>query len=108
MSDQAAAEPLQATLLDAGPAGPVHPERLRVMWRAFGRKPPHQCGSCQHLLRYHNGTGTKRWCKCGLTAYWKGFESTDWGARWPACGRWEQRQGNPRSTVSEGDVWSAH
>lgn len=68
------------------PRGPDYPERVRVMWRAYGRTPAHRCGSCRFFLR-HRG-GDTRWAKCALTMQTQG-PGTDWRAQWPACGRWE-------------------
>lgn len=77
------------TLFDVPAAEPVYPERIRVMWRAYGRVPRVMCGSCAHYQRCQNDSGLKRWAKCDLSTQTHG-EGTDWRARWPACGRWEK------------------
>lgn len=47
-------------------------------------------GGCVHLARSENGSRTKVWLKCGLSAHTSG-PATDTRARWPACNRWEPR-----------------
>ena len=76
------------TLFDPGPAGPLFPERIRVMWRAFGRKEGERGSSCAHYRRCRNDSGLKGWAKCDLSTQTHG-EGTDWRARWYACGKWE-------------------
>lgn len=79
----------QDDMFENMPSGPDYPERLRVMWRAYGRTLGHQCGSCRYFLRYRR-QGKVRWAKCGLTA-WTHGPGTDWQARWPACGQWAEK-----------------
>ena len=79
---------MQDDLFGGLPRGPDYPERLRVMWRAYGRTLGHQCGSCRYFLRYRR-QGKVRWAKCGLTVSTQSV-ATDWRAQWPACGCWEE------------------
>ena len=62
------------------------PERMRIMLKMYGNYPGHQCGFCAHLKRYERGG---LWKKCELTVQ-TGGAGTDWRARWPACGRFEE------------------
>jgi len=78
---------MQDDLFGGLPRGPDYPERLLVMWRAYGRNTRHKCGSCRHYIRFRQGT---RWAKCDLTA-WTHGPGTDWQARWPACGQWAEK-----------------
>lgn len=65
------------------------PRRMGTMHRAYGRAEGHECGQCIHLLRFRRGTS---WMKCDLTRM-TGSSSTDWRARWPACGKFEAGTG---------------
>lgn len=65
----------------------VYPERIRVMWNAYGKRENSTCKKCTHLqrVRYHD----KRYLKCDLTVQTNG-PGTDWRAGWIACGRYEE------------------
>lgn len=65
----------------------VLPERIRVMQRRYGLAPGFAvCGKCRWFHRYHQGG---RWAKCDKTVQTSGA-GTDWRARWPACGLFEE------------------
>ena len=64
------------------------PERIRKMHRMYGLSKSHTCGKCKFFLRFHQST---TWFKCDLTTF-TGGAATDWRAKWPACGKWEESE----------------
>jgi hypothetical protein len=75
----------QGKLVELGePKGPqraaekMHKQLLQLHGTAKGRT----CSECPHFERHRMGNS---WFKCGLAG--QGGLSTDWRARWQACGR---------------------
>jgi hypothetical protein len=67
----------------------VRPRRHAEMIRLYGESPGCQCAQCRHLIR-KRGDHAGHFLKCefaGVTA----SAATDWRAKWPACGRFEER-----------------
>ncbi len=67
---------------------------LAPMHRAYGRTEGKICGDCVHLLRV---SYSKTYIKCGLGPQSHG-PGTDWRARWPACGRFDDGTSEPKET----------
>jgi len=64
--------------------------RLGSMHNRHGHGPEgQQCGACAHIVR-RSWDGRKTFLKCELYNS-KGYEGTDWRARWPACGQFTRR-----------------
>jgi hypothetical protein len=92
----------QAPLFDIGPAtrateippaAPASPwpDRLVKMHRLHGVDPAgRQCGQCQYFFERGGTAGTYYKCRHSRIT---GGPATDWRVRWPACGRFEARQG---------------
>ena len=69
---------------------PVYPERMNAMLRLYGRTEGRMCKSCRHFYARGGVRGTYYKCKLNRTTSGPG---TDWRARYPACGKWEARDG---------------
>jgi hypothetical protein len=82
----------QPTLLDVSPAeGRRLPERIAVMYRAYGRMPGKRCRTCKHFYWRRSRSGRTKWGKCDLN-YQGSLAGTDWSSIWPACGHWEAQE----------------
>ena len=66
--------------------------RLGKMHGRHGHGDGRTCEGCAHLVRKH-GHG-KSFLKCELYDV-KGFEGTDWLAKWSACGAWTRKALTP-------------
>ena len=59
-----------------------------------GSGPPGEtCGTCTFMRRYHNHSGKKRWCKCGImmdAGLVGGSSATDVKVRQEACKDWTE------------------
>lgn len=63
--------------------------RLSSMHRLHGPGPDGiTCKGCVHLV--YGGGNVRRFLKCELYRISR-CESTDWRAKWPACGKYEAR-----------------
>lgn len=63
------------------------PERIRNMHRMYGRLVGRRCGDCRHCIVVRL---RRNYRKCELSTQTAG-PGTDWRAKWPACGKWEER-----------------
>lgn len=61
-------------------------KRIEYMHAKFGEIKEHVCGECAHFRRYQQAT---TWFKCLLYGE-SGSASTDWRAKWIACGKFER------------------
>ena len=76
------------TLFDLEPAESPLSAKIKEMHAVFGATPGRTCGHCIHLRRYRQGA---TWFKCARANHTAGA-ATDWRARWPACGLYEERK----------------
>lgn len=74
------------TLFDLPEPEKQLPKRIEDMHTLYGVTPNKTCGTCNHLIRYKQGT---TWFKCGL-ARQSASTATDWRVKWQACGKWEE------------------
>ncbi|MBM4048296.1 MAG: hypothetical protein FJ279_24605 [Planctomycetes bacterium] len=65
--------------------------RILDMHKTFGLAPGAVCGDCRH---FQGISFARTYYKCDLTVMTHGA-ATDWRATWPACGRFEKREGKP-------------
>lgn len=70
------------------PTPPVLPQRIKAMHQLHGVSEGKVCGGCCHLVEHRPGQNT--YAKCELNRVTSG-PGTDWRKRWPACGRFEER-----------------
>lgn len=67
----------------------VLPVRIRAMYSVYGRDLAGRCCSdCRFFLRFKQSA---RWSKCAKSKI-TGGAATDWRARWPACGLFEDKK----------------
>lgn len=64
------------------------PLRMRVMHKMFGKTDGKRCHECKFFMRIQYA-GT--YFKCSRSRI-SGGAATDWRARWPACGLFEEGQ----------------
>ena|SRR3990167_2828085 len=64
------------------------PDRLRMMHRLHGATAGTTCKKCRYLVLQGGVAG--RFLKCAESVVTRG-PGTDWRARWPACGKYEER-----------------
>jgi len=65
---------------------PSLPERIRVMRAMYGKRDDKKCRTCKFLEHYKQSAS---WMKCKFSKH-TGGTATDWKARWPACGKFEE------------------
>jgi hypothetical protein len=80
---------MQSTLFDLGQSDTRYPDRIKTMWKMYGRNDGNFCQSCVHLL--HKGSKRKSYLKCDKTIITHGAGS-DWRAGFPACGTYQGRE----------------
>lgn len=74
-------------------------KNIRAMQARYGPGPEGvTCKNCVHLRRFRQGA---RWMKCGLSRI-TGGAGTDWRAGWPACGRYEEANGDKKTADAAG------
>lgn len=76
-----------ALLADLPPIIVGLPKKLADMHSMFGATENRRCATCVHLERFKRGA---TWFKCMKTRQSNGA-GTDWNARWPACGKYEEK-----------------
>jgi len=83
--------PQPLTHSKCGPKGGKHYTRPNGYAGAPGRGPAGEtCGSCAHICRQGNYSGSKRWLKCALAkGKWTNGRGSDILARSPACEKWQ-------------------
>ena len=65
--------------------GAILPDRIRAMYRLYGKATGYRCKDCGHFYRRR---WDKTYFKCDLNRDTHG-PGTDWRANWAACGKWE-------------------
>lgn len=67
----------------------ILPLRIRQMRSMHGKRDDQKCGDCLH---FRSTSGFARnYYKCELSKLTHGA-GTDWRTKWPACGKWEERE----------------
>lgn len=79
----------QLTMFDLVPAEVMLPRRIASMRLVHGADDAHRCGQCAHLVHV-TSTGRQRYAKCSKYRI-SASDATDWRAKWPACGLWQER-----------------
>jgi hypothetical protein len=63
-------------------------QRTEIMHRLYGECVGRTCGECDHFLVK---VYSKAYYKCLLFGN-TGGSATDWGRKWPACGKFKERE----------------